>query len=131
MEYICHKRFKGKAFYGDANIPYGTKLYVKEGILYTNTNEPICYVTSQVAYDHFAVNDDEQGLKRGELTSEIIKTLAVKDDKYQTRWDKIWSDISLLRYKRIEYDDYWLWNFSFFNASIVDLEKIYNMIKGV
>lgn len=131
MEYICHKRFKGKAFYGDVSIPYGTKLYAKEGILHTNANEPICYITSQVAYDHFAVNDDEQGLKRGELTSEIIKTLAVRDDKYQTRWDKIWSDISLLRYKRIEYDDYWLWNFSFFNASIADLEKIYNMIKGV
>lgn len=131
MEYICYKRFKQTAICGNVNIPYGTVLAAENGII-SNNGKPICYTKSQNAYDYFARNDDGKGLERGKLTAEIIKLLNNrKDGKYQDRWDIIWDDLSLLKYKRPEHDDYWLWNFDFFNASIEELNRIKSMILEV
>ena len=131
MDYICFRRFKQNALCGEVNIPYGTKLYEINNIISYWGNH-ICYIKSQNAYDYFARNDDGNGLKRGKLTAEIIKLLNNrKDRKYQDRWDRIWSDLSLLKYKRPEHDDYWLWNFDFFNASIEELNRIKSMILEV
>ena len=88
-----------------------------------------CANSSQNCYEYFSRNDDGNGIKRGELTQKIIKKLAKRDSKYQERWDKIWSDMSLLKFKRKEFDDYWLWNHEFYNAKIEDLKYIYNKIK--
>lgn len=67
-----------------------------------------------------------------EMMMEIIKLLDNrKDGKYQDRWDRIWDDLSLLKYKRPEHDDYWLWNYDFFNASIEELNRIKSMILEV
>ena len=128
MEYICFKRFKDKALCGNVNIPKSTILYEIDGYLFM-VQDRICANTSQNCYDHFARNDDGHGIERGELTSKIISKLAKRDNKYQERWDKIWSDMSLLKFKRVEFDDYWLWNHEFYNANINDLEYIYNKIK--
>ena len=131
MYYICFNRFKQKALCGEVNIPYGTKLDETNNIISYRGN-PICYIKSQNAYDYFARNDDGKGLERGKLTAEIIKLLNNrKDGKYQDRWDRIWGDLSLLKYKRPEHDDYWLWNFDFFNASIDELNRIKSMILEV
>ena len=131
MDYICFNRFKQNALCGKVNIPYGTKLDETNNII-SHCGNPICYTTSQNAYDYFARNDDGKGLERGKLTAEIIKLLNNrKDGKYQDRWDRIWSDLSLLKYKRPEHDDYWLWNFDFFNASIEELNRIKSMILEV
>ena len=131
MDYICFNRFKQNALCGEVNIPYGTKLDEANNVI-NYCGNPICYIKSQNAYDHFARNDDGKGLERGELTSEIIKLLNNrKDGKYQDRWDRIWGDLSLLKYKRPEHDDYWLWNYDFFNASIDELNRIKSMILEV
>ena len=131
MEYICFNRFKQNALCGEVNIPYGTKLdEINNAISYCGN--PICYTTSQNAYDYFARNDDGKGLERGKLTAEIIKLLNNrKDGKYQDRWDRIWGDLSLLKYKRPEHDDYWVWNYDFFNASIEELNRIKSMVLEV
>ena len=131
MDYICFNRFKQNALCGKVNIPYGTKLYEINNII-SYCGNLICYIKSQNAYDYFARNDDGKGLERGKLTAEIIKLLNNrKDGKYQDRWDRIWGDLSLLKYKRPEHDDYWLWNFDFFNASIEELNRIKSMILEV
>lgn len=131
MDYICFNRFKQNALCGKVNIPYGTKLDETNNIISYSGN-PICYTKSQNAYDYFARNDDGKGLERGKLTAEIIKLLNNrKDGKYQDRWDRIWGDLSLLKYKRPEHPDYWLWNFDFFNASIEELDRIKSMILEV
>lgn len=131
MKYICFKRFKVNAICGEVNIPYGAVLEAENGIIYRN-KKPVCYTTSQNAYDYFARNDDGKGLERGKLTAEIIKLLNNrKDGKYQDRWDRIWGDLSLLKYKRPEHDNYWLWNYDFFNASIEELNRIKSMILEV
>lgn len=131
MDYICFKRFKQNALCGEVNIPYGTKLDEINNVI-SYFGNPICYIKSQNAYDYFARNDDGKGLERGKLTAEIIKLLNNrKDGKYQYRWDRIWDDLSLLKYKRPEHDDYWLWNYDFFNASIEELNRIKSMILEV
>ena len=116
---------------GEVNIPYGTKLDEVNNVI-SYCGNPICYIKSQNAYDYFAKNDDGKGLERGKLTSEIIKLLNNrKDGKYQNRWDRIWGDLSLLKYKRPEHPDHWLWNYDFFNASIEELNRIKSMILEV
>ena len=131
MGYICFNRFKQNALCGKVNIPYGTKLDEANNII-SHCGNPVCYIKSQNAYDHFARNDDGKGLERGKLTAEIIKLLNNrKDGKYQDRWDRIWGDLSLLKYKRPEHEDYWLWNYDFFNASIEELNRIKSMILEV
>lgn len=128
MEYVCFRRFKGNAICGEVNIPKASLLYIDNDYLIYNA-DVICTNSSQNCYEYFSRNDDGNGIKRGELTQKIIKKLAKRDSKYQERWDKIWSDMSLLKFKRKEFDDYWLWNHEFYNASINDLEYIYNKIK--
>ena len=128
MEYVCFRRFKGNAICGEVNIPKASLLYIDNDYLIYNA-DVICVNSSQNCYEYFSRNDDGNGIKRGELTQKIIKKLAKRDGKYQERWDKIWSDMSLLKFKRKEFDDYWLWNHEFYNASIKELEYIYNKIK--
>lgn len=130
MRYVCFKRFKSNAICGNVNITYGTELEAKDGII-SNNGKPICYTKSQNAYDYFARNDDEKGLERGKLTADIISTLAKRDAKHQARWDKVWADLSLLKYKRPEHADHWLWNHDFYCAPIADLERIKQMIQEV
>lgn len=127
MKYITFKRFKGAGLNGDVNIPFGTELSEFENMIYYD-KKPLCYATSQNAHEHFARNDDGQGLQRGKLTQTIIATLSKKDDLYQDRWDNIWEDILCKPYRNTNFDDYWLWNDEFFKAEIDTLKYIANLI---
>lgn len=133
--YIITKRFKGEAICGNVNLAYGTKLYHHAGAIWLDADHPLCYDHAQNAYDYMARDDDGMGLKRGELIRDIMARLAKRDSrddpKYQARWDVIWDDPTLRRFKRDDFDDYWLWNYDFYNADIADLEYILNKIKEV
>ena len=92
--------------------------YIKESILST-----------------FANNNDGCGLLRGQLTQNIQKTLEkperATEEEIKTnneRWEKIWTDRICSKYKRLEYDDYWLWNHDFYEAAIIDLNYIAGII---
>ena len=69
-------------------------------------DKPLCYVTSQNAYDYFSQNDDNQGLKRGKLVKNIIKVLSKQDENYQNRWNRLWNSSFALRFKRKEREDF-------------------------
>ena len=127
IPYITTKRFKGQAMTSELNIPYGTEVQSVIGYLVYD-NQPICAARSQNAYDYFARNDDGNGLERGKLIQEIKKVLSKKDSEYQARWDKVWDDEVCLKYKRVEYSDYWLWNHEFYNAEIEDLQYIAGLL---
>ena len=129
MKYITIKRTKIKGISGDFNLPYGTEVECIDGVIYRN-EKPVCSDHSQNAYDYFARNDDNNGLERGKLTQSIIKTLSKKDKNCQSRWDKIWSDNISNKYRRTDYNDYWLWNHDFYNAEINDLIHIKELISG-
>lgn len=127
MKYIAIRRIKIKSLLGYVNIPYGAVLSCESGVL-TLDNVPICGDHSQNAYRYFARNDDGNGLERGELTSLIVKTLANNDENHQSRWDIIWEDAICQKYKRKDYDDYWLWSHDFYNADINDIRHIASIL---
>ena len=119
MNYIVYKRYHGKTFSGEANLPYNTPLHCNGGVLYYN-DKPICFATSQVAHQHFARNDDGHGLLRGELIAAIKKKLKNNHEA----WKNVWEDKVCLKYKRDEFEDYWLWGHEFYEAPITDLRYI-------
>ncbi len=127
MKYIAHKRFKGQAICGTVNIPAMTECHTENEFIVLD-GKKICVVFSENAHTYFAINEDGGGIQRGRLTSEIIKMLVNKDDKYDARWEKVWGDELCLRYKRSEHPDHWLWNHNFYNADIKDLEYIKSII---
>lgn len=130
MKYITTKRFKKNCLSGEVNIAYNTECECIDGIIFYK-RMPLCYTTSQNAYDYFSCNDDGCGLERGSLVNEIKARLAKRDSKHQDRWDKMWEDGKICKLRRQEIPDHWIWSYDFYNASIEDLKYILNKIKEV
>ena len=127
MKYIVYRRFKGKAICGDVNLPAMTVCEENNGYIFYD-GKMICVATSENAHQFFARDDDGAGMLRGKLTQAIQKTLAKRDANYQSRWDKVWDAPICQPYKRIEDDNFWLWNHAFFNANIDTLQHIARLI---
>lgn len=132
--YIVTKRLKAHCICGDVNLPYGTECktipHGSERAIVCDKGL-VCYVSSQIAYDYFSQNDDGMGKERGMLVNNILSTLlGMFNEPYRRGkiWKKIWSDRICLKYKRPEYDDRWLWNYDFYNASIPDLQYIAKLV---
>lgn len=125
MRYIVHRRFRDKVICGHVNLPYGTVCELKGEVLY-HRDKPLCYATSENAHQFFARDDDGQGEKRGKLVRDILERLKGN----QPAWDRVWGNLSIRKYKRKEFADYWLFNHDFYNAPIEDLEYILKVVKG-
>ena len=125
QKYIVTKRYNQKAICGDINLPYGTECAARDNIIFFE-GSPLCATTSQSAYDYFARNDDNEGLKRGEMTQTILKRLS--KDKDGELWEKLWTDERCLKFKRQEYSDHWIWSYDFYNADIEDLDYLYEKV---
>lgn len=125
MNYIVTKRFRGKSICGNVNLPYGTKCEEKDNTIYCD-GKPLCFATSENAHQYFSRNDDGQGERRGELVRDILERLKGN----QPAWDRVWGNLSIRKYKRKEFADYWLFNHDFYNAPIEDLEYILKIVKG-
>lgn len=124
MKYITYKRFKEKSLSGLVNIPYGTEIERIDDILYYNSR-PICLFNSEYGLQHFITNDDNTGLSRAQIILSINKKLKNNKDK----WDCIWEDESLLRFKKKGLPDHWLWNSDFYSADAESLNYIYQKVK--
>ena len=85
--YIARKRARFSAFGIPINIPWGTHLTAQEGFIYLG-EQPLCTVTSQIAFDYFTQDDDGKGQERGVLLESIIARLRPKNerDDCQRRW---------------------------------------------
>lgn len=157
MTYLVTRRFKAKTMSGIVNLPYGTACELRGETIY-HGGKPLCFVTSENAHQYFSRNDDGQGERRGELVHDILARLTKNDIKYfesdistfgggkiypekfaaynarekerQAAWDRVWGDLSIRKYKRVEFADYWLFNHNFYNAPIEDLEYILKVVKG-
>lgn len=127
MKYITYRRFKDKAICGNVNLPAMTVCEENNGYISYN-GKMLCAATSENAHQFFARDDDGAGMLRGKLTQAIQKTLAKRDANYQSRWNKVWDDPACQSYKRIEDDDFWLWNHDFFNANIDTLQHIAKLV---
>ena len=139
MKYITAKRFKRNGIGGEFNIPYGTTLEKREdGVLYFE-NKQVCVARSAASHQHFVNDSDGNGIKRYYWTSNIIKKLdgnvksiladARDEEKEHSRlWEIIVNDEIAKKYRRVEHLDYWLWDDTFYNAPLEDLEYIGNLI---
>lgn len=129
--YVARRRARFKGCNGQqVNIPYGSILVAQDGFLLWE-GQPLCVATSQNAHDFFSQNDDDLGLERGELVAAILSRLGTPPnasqkhrDAIQARWDKVWPDALCQKYKRVEHEDFWIWNHDFYNAPLTDLRHI-------
>lgn len=115
------------ALCGEVNLPALTICESDGKIIYFN-GKPLCGLTSRNAHQHFARNDDGNGLERGRLTRSIEKTLSQKDNDHQARWDKVWDDPACQPYRREDYEDYWLWGHQFYEGDIEALRHIARLV---
>ena len=126
---VTIKRFKRIGMHGDSfNIPYGTEVKEKGGVIFAPDGREICLARSYAAHLHFARNDDGQGLIRGKLTHAIVDRLSPKYFKTKEErnefWQRIWNDETAQKYRRKDQETTWLWSDDFYNAEIDDLKYI-------
>ena len=124
MEYIVHRRFKGKAASGESvNLAVGTT-YQTIGNWIADGNRAICSTHSENAHKHFARNDDGQGLKRGELTYKIA--YAPRDGGDGFRFSEEQRDLLATKWSRFlrPEHDFIIFNDDFFNAEILELMQL-------
>lgn len=125
MEYIVYRQFEGKAICGEVNLPAGTVCQYDQGYI-IHDGKPLCVVTSENAHNYFAKNSDGKGMERGQLIQSILAKL--REEGSEENWEKVERDRICKIYKRHDHPDNWLWNHSFYNASIANLEHIANLI---
>ena len=125
MKYVTFKRFRRNGMNGvHFNIPWGTVLEKHEdGILYFGES-PVAVARSYAAHQHFCRDDDGRGQERGRLTQAIIKALGGNTREETPEWEAVFADALCQTYRRKEHEDYWLWDDSFFQAPMEDLEHI-------
>lgn len=124
MKYITSKRLKGKCLIGEINIPALTPIEERDNVLFYGEN-PICLATSRQAHEHFARNDDDCGMRRGELVQKIEKIMRNSSDAFQ----KAIRDKKCKSYKKDKDQLIWFWSHDFYIANIEDLEYILQTIK--
>ncbi len=128
-QYITRKRFKGLAICGEVNLPYGTPCEGKDTYIYYN-GKPLCRRTSQTAIDYFSIDDDGHGLERGKLVETIMDELRQGSNKHDEKWEAVQQDPIAETLRRQDHQDFWLWSYKFYEASMDDLNHIYDLIKG-
>ena len=123
MKYIVHRDFS----LDNINLPKNTVCECDGSIVVYN-GKIICGAKSERAHQFLSVDDDGNGILRGQLTQRIQKILSTKDDNYHSRWDRVWEDSVCQKYRREDHPEHWLWNHDFFSAEISDLEYIISLI---
>lgn len=80
MEYITHKRFKGKGIGGDFNLSYGTIVKEQDGFLFAGDGRCICAVTSENGWNHFHPNT-KQAERRQQMFEKLCRFYEVKENQ--------------------------------------------------
>ena len=129
MRYLTARRFKRQGIGGNFNLGYGTVLEKRDdGILYFEDRK-VCVARSAASHLHFVSDFDGNGLKRYYWTSNIIKRLDGNNREKSPMWESVMDDKIAQGYRRVEHEDYWLWDDKFYNeSSIEDLEHIGSLI---
>lgn len=121
MEYITHLRFKGKDLTGKpVLITRGKKLIRKDNYLYFE-DRPICVYRSDCARKHFSINEDKNGMLRGDLIEKIAySNKKFEDNQANLLWSDKWNKFLNLEHDVIIFAD------CFFEADISELQELYN-----
>lgn len=128
MRYISHHRFKTRALCGAVNLPYGTEVECREGMLY-HDGKPLCAARSQNGKEHFARNDDGHGRERGKLTHWIaFEALRAGAKHAEARRELVCREYA--RFLRPECDTI-LFTDEFFAADIETLREMKTRLEAV
>lgn len=134
MKYVVHHRYRGLDATGkQINLHYGTECATIGDFIATMDGKVICFTTSEIAHQYFAINNDGLGLARGSYTHAIA---------YSNRVRK-WTDGSVHRFSETEVEmlerewGHWLrhdvdtilFNHNFFVAHPEDLQKLADTLK--
>lgn len=129
MKFVVHHRYRGLDAGGKPmNVRYGTEYETAGDFIATPEGRGICFTTSEIAHQYFAVNDDGRGLERGALTYAIA---------YSSR-ERRWPDGRVYRFDQAEVEmlerswGHWLrqdvdailFNEDFFAAQPEDLQRL-------
>ena len=117
--YIVKQRARIDTITGPVNLPYGTTVEAVEDYL-IHQGRRLCAVTSRLAHQYFARDDDGQGRERGALEK--------RDKDHQARWDRVWEDPVCQKYRHPEHEDHFIWGHAFFEAPVEDLRHIAALI---
>lgn len=129
MNYITHHRFRANAICGEVNLRYGTRLIREGGMLCLTDGRAICFASSQNAKEHFARDDDGQGLERGRLTHAIA--FAPRKSEQGYRFSEAEREMLAQDYRHwLRQDtDMILFNDDFFAAPVNELRELAKRLK--
>ena len=91
MKYIAHTRFKGKTMAGTSVLIRRGKALERKGDILFFKDTPVCVYRSYIGKQHFAVDEDGEGMERGSLTYEMafaprVRIEGTKDEPKQQRF---------------------------------------------
>lgn len=125
--YICTKTYDGNTEAGHrAHIRVGERLPCIAGRI-ARHNASVCLVTSYVAHQFFAIDDDGRGMERGALTYAIAFEPRERehDDGYIYRFSQDELDMLCRDYPQwLKQQAPLLFNHEFFEADVDELRKL-------
>ena len=131
MQYICHRDYEGITESGkNMKISRGD-VFPVIGVRIAKDNASICVTTSEISHMYFAINDDNQGLTRGDLTYAIAYSPREKEhsDGHIFRFSEEEIEMITKDYKHfLKQNDPILFNHDFFTADINELKELANKL---
>lgn len=118
MEYVTHDRFKGKDLYGKSVLITRGKKLIRKGDLLYFQDRPICVYRSDCAKKHFSINDDKQGMIRGDLIEKIAYR-SFNDEQIEILCSDRWQKFLNPEHDVIIFAD------CFFEADVKELNLLY------
>lgn len=128
-KFICHRDYTGVIAGGNKkeySFHRGEEYDTIGPFIATKDSIGICFTSSQIGHQHFAINDDGMGLRRGDLTHAIAFADREREDEnhHVFRFTKEEQEIIYKDWKHFLKEDLGviLFNHRFFTASIEELE---------
>ena len=133
-QYMVRKRLRALSRTGKkVNIPYGTMLKCVDGIIYWE-DDILCSDDCQMQKEHLVQANSPDVSQRAFLINKILKLLGPPtpgDVKSKERWEVLWKDTWANKFRRKDFEDFWLWSNKFYDAEEADLRKLCKLISKV
>lgn len=136
-KYMVRKRLRGiDTERKEVNIPYGTILECQAGWI-RYRGRVLCFEDCQMQKNYLVQANSPNPKERATVIEDILYLLRRPGNHatpkeiqaYDSRWKAIWDDSELQKYRRNDFEDYWLWNNKFYDAEYVELLYILNKIR--
>ena len=139
MKYLVCKQFNKKGINGDFKLKKGSTCNEFGNIIFHN-NLPVCFKTSQDAFEYFARDDDNNGQERFDLSHEILDVIAAyvmdyndarlngeeAEDKASKSYEKIRK-----KYPNFLKGDLDVFSYEFYGAELKDLRAVRKLVREI